>query len=105
MQIIMKLQMHSIHFDADQKLIDFIQKKADKLETYFDRIQDGEVYLRLDKNEKNANKIVEIKLNVPGKQFFAKHQTDSFEAAADEAIEGLRRQLKKHKEKAVLIKQ
>lgn len=101
----MKLQMHSIHFDADQKLIDFIQKKADKLETYFDRIQDGEVYLRLDKNEKNANKIVEIKLNVPGKQFFAKHQTDSFEAAADEAIEGLRRQLKKHKEKAVLIKQ
>lgn len=101
----MKLQMHSIHFDADQKLIDFIQKKADKLETYFDRIQDGEVYMRLDKNEKNANKIVEIKLNVPGKQFFAKHQTDSFEAAADEAIEGLRRQLKKHKEKAVLIKQ
>lgn len=101
----MKLQMHSIHFDADQKLIDFIQKKADKLETYFDRIQDGEVYMRLDKNEKNANKIVEIKLNVPGKQFFAKHQTDSFEAAADEAIEGLRRQLKKHKEKAMLIKQ
>lgn len=101
----MKLQMHSIHFDADQKLIDFIQKKADKLETYFDRIQDGEVFMRLDKNEKNANKIVEIKLNVPGKQFFAKHQTDSFEAAADESIEGLRRQLKKHKEKVVLIKQ
>ncbi len=101
----MKLQMHSIHFDADYKLIDFIQKKADKLETYFDRIQDGEVFMRLDKNENNANKIVEIKLNVPGKQFFAKHQTDSFEAAADEAIEGLRRQLKKHKEKVVLIKQ
>jgi putative sigma-54 modulation protein len=101
----MKLQMHSIHFDADQKLIDFIQKKADKLETYFDRIQDGEVFMRLDKNEKNANKIVEIKLNVPGKQFFAKHQTDSFEAAADESIEGLRRQLKKHKEKVVLVKQ
>lgn len=101
----MKLQMHSIHFDADHKLIDFIQKKADKLETYFDRIQDGEVFMRLDKHEKNANKIVEIKINVPGKQFFAKHQTDSFEAAADEAIEGLRRQLKKHKEKVVLIKQ
>lgn len=101
----MKLQMHSIHFDADQKLIDFIQKKADKLETYFDRIQDGEVFMRLDKHEKNANKIVEIKLNVPGKQFFAKHQTDSFEAAADESIEGLRRQLKKHKEKVVLVKQ
>ena len=95
----MKLQMHSIHFDADQKLIDFIKKKADKLDTFFDSIMDGEVFLRLDKNEKNQNKLVEIKLNVPGKQFFAKNQDDSFEAAADEAVEGLRRQLEKHKEK------
>jgi putative sigma-54 modulation protein len=47
---------------------------------------------------------VEIKLNVPGKQFFAKHQDDSFEAAADEAIEGLRTQLHKYKEKIVLSK-
>ncbi|SFA92617.1 ribosome hibernation-promoting factor, HPF/YfiA family [Algoriphagus aquimarinus] len=101
----MKLQMHSIHFDADQKLIDFIQKKADKLDTYFDQIIDGEVFLRLDKNDNNANKIVEIKLNVPGKQFFAKNQADSFEAASDDAIEGLRRQIKKYKEKVVLAKQ
>lgn len=100
----MKLQMHSIHFDADQKLIDFIQKKADKLDTFFDSILDGEVFLRLDKNKKNQNKLVEIKLNAPGKQFFAKNQDDSFEAAADEAIEGLRTQLQKHKEKIVLSK-
>ncbi|PZX46375.1 ribosome hibernation-promoting factor, HPF/YfiA family [Algoriphagus chordae] len=101
----MKLQMHSIHFDADQKLIDFIQRKADKLDTYYDQIIDGEVFLRLDKNDNNANKIVEIKLNVPGKQFFAKNQADSFEAASDDAIEGLRRQIKKYKEKVVLAKQ
>ncbi len=101
----MKLQMHSIHFDADQKLIDFIQKKADKLDTYFDRIIDGEVFLRLDNHEKKENKIVEIKMNVPGKTLFSKHQSDSFEAATDEAIEGLRRQLKKFKEKAVLVNQ
>ncbi|GGF31954.1 MULTISPECIES: ribosome hibernation-promoting factor, HPF/YfiA family [Echinicola] len=101
----MKLQMHSIHFDADQKLIDFIQKKADKLDTFYDHIIDGEVFMRLDKNENNKNKIVEIKLNVPGKQLFAKHQTDSFEGAADEAIEGLRRQIKKFKEKMVLARQ
>ncbi len=101
----MKLQMHSIHFDADQKLIDFIQRKSDKLDTYYDRIIDGEVFMRLDKNDKSENKIVEIKLNVPGKQLFAKNQSDSFEAAADEAIEGLRRQIKKFKEKMVLAKQ
>lgn len=101
----MKLQMHSIHFDADQKLIDFIQKRADKLDTFFDRIVDGEVFLRLDNNEKNENKIVEIKMNVPGKTLFAKHQSDSFEAATDEAVEALRRQIKKFKEKVVLTKQ
>mgnify|MGYP006177737889 CR=1 FL=1 len=98
----MKLQMHSIHFDADRKLTDFIQRKADKLDTFYDRIIDGEVFMRLDKNEKNANKIIEIKLNVPGKQLFAKNQSDSFEGAADEAVEGLRRQIKKFKEKVVL---
>ncbi len=101
----MKLQMHSIHFDADRKLIDFIQKKADKLDTFYDQIIDGEVFMRIDKNENNANKIVEIKMNVPGKQFFAKNQSDSFEAAADEAVEGLRRQIKKYKEKLVLARQ
>jgi putative sigma-54 modulation protein len=101
----MKLQMHSIHFDADQKLINFIQKKADKLDTYYDQIIDGEVFMRLDKNDKSENKIVELKINVPGKQLFAKNQSDSFEAAADEAVEGLRRQIKKHKEKVVLAKQ
>ena len=101
----MKLQMHSIHFVADQKLTNFIQKKADKLDTYYDQIIDGEVFMRLDKNDKSENKIVEIKLNVPGKQFFAKNQNDSFEAAADDSIEALRRQNKKHKEKLVLSKQ
>jgi putative sigma-54 modulation protein len=105
MQINMKLQMHSIHFDADRKLIDFIQRKADKLDTFYDQIIDGEVFMRLDNNERNENKIVEIKMNVPGKQFFAKNQADSFEAATDEAVEGLRRQIKKYKEKVVLAKQ
>ncbi|MDN3688271.1 ribosome hibernation-promoting factor, HPF/YfiA family [Cyclobacterium jeungdonense] len=101
----MKLQMHSIHFDADQKLINFIQKKADKLDTYYDQIIDGEVFMRLDKNDRSENKIVEIKLNVPGKQLFSKSQNDSFEAAADDSVEALRRQIKKFKEKVVIAKQ
>jgi len=95
----MKLQMHSIHFDADQKLLDFIQKKTDKLETFYDRVIDGEVFLKLDNNDVNQNKIVEIKLNAPGSQLFAKGQNSSFEAAADLAVEALRRQIKKLKEK------
>lgn len=95
----MKLQVHSIHFDADRKLIEFLQKKVDKLETFYDRIIDGEVYLRLEKNGVKENKITEIKINIPGHRLFAREQANSFEAAADQAVEGIRRQLKRLKEK------
>lgn len=92
----MKLQVHSIHFNADVKLIDFIRKKVDKLETFYDRMVDGEVFLRLN-NEGVENKTVEIKLKVPGNQLFAKEQAKSFEEATDMATEALRSQLKKFK--------
>ncbi len=98
----MKLQMHSIHFDADVKLLSFIQKKLDKLETYYDRIIDGEVFLRVENDDSRENKVVEIKLNGPKNQFFSKERARSFEAGTDAAVEALRRQLKKHKEKALL---
>ena len=93
--------MHSIHFDADQKLIDFVQKKTEKLETFFDRIIDGEVIMKVENDDSRENKHLEIKLNIPGTQLFAKQKASSFEAAADEAVEALRRQLKKHKEKVI----
>ena len=92
----MKLQVHSIHFNADRKLIDFIQRKIDKLETFYDRLVDGEVFLRLN-NEGIENKTVEIKLKVPGSQLFAREQARSFEAATDLATEALTAQLKKFK--------
>jgi putative sigma-54 modulation protein len=95
---IMKLEFQSIHFDADTKLINFIQKKVDKLETYYDRLVDGEVFLRIN-NEGIDNKTVEIKLNVPGTQLFAIEKARSFEAATDQATEALKRQLKKFKMK------
>jgi putative sigma-54 modulation protein len=94
----MKLQVHSVHFSADQKLIDFVQKKVDKLETFYGRLVGGEVFLRLN-NEGIENKTVEIKLNVPGDQLFAKEQASSFEEAAGLATEALRNQLKKFKAK------
>jgi putative sigma-54 modulation protein len=95
----MKLQIHSIHFDADVKLTEFIQKKTDKLETFFDKIIDGEVFLKVENDDSRENKIVEIKLNLPGAQLFASEKAKSFEVAVDEAVEALRRQVKKHKEK------
>ncbi len=95
----MKLHIQSIHFDADQKLIDYIQKKIDKLETFYDRIIDGEVFLRIDKDSHQENKVLEVKLNIPGHNLFVKERSRTFEAGADEAVEALKAQLKKHKEK------
>lgn len=94
----MKLQVHSIHFDADQKLVVYIQKKLNKLDTFYDRLVDGAVYLRLN-NEGIDNKTVEIKLNVPGARLFAAEKARSFEAATDLATDALRMQLKKFKAK------
>ena len=95
----MKLQMHSIRFVADQSLISFIQKKANKLDRFFDRIIDGEVFMRLDKDNNMENKIIEIKLNIPKNQLFAKERAKSFEEASDLAVEALKKQIIKHKDK------
>lgn len=94
----MKIKVQSIHFDADQKLVNYVQKKMDKLETFYDRTVDGEVFLRLN-NEGADNKTVEIKLNVPGSQLFAKEQARTFEAATEQATEALKNQLSKFKTK------
>ncbi|WP_199120048.1 ribosome hibernation-promoting factor, HPF/YfiA family [Pedobacter sp. ASV28] len=95
----MKIRVQSIHFNADKKLLEFIQKKVDKLDQFFDQIIGGEVYLRLENVESEENKISEIKLMVPGGTMFAKEQCKSFEEATDLAIESLRRQISKHKTK------
>uniref|UniRef100_UPI0040477D36 ribosome hibernation-promoting factor, HPF/YfiA family n=1 Tax=Roseivirga sp. TaxID=1964215 RepID=UPI0040477D36 len=98
----MKVQIQSVHFDADSKLIDFIQKKLDKLDTFYDRTINAEVILRVN-NEGIENKTVEIKLNVPGDQLFAEKTNGSFEAATDHCTEALRRQINKHKEKSLAV--
>jgi len=95
----MDLNIHAVHFNADSKLVDFVNTKVTKLELFFDNIIAGEVYLRVDKSAQHNNKVAEIKLSIPGKELFAKKQCDSFEEAADLACEALRRQVKKHKAK------
>ncbi|RCH56673.1 ribosome-associated translation inhibitor RaiA [Mucilaginibacter hurinus] len=95
----MKITVQSIHFTADKKLLDFIQKKADKLETFYDHIINGQVYLKLENVEDEANKIAEIKIQLPGNQLFAKEQCKTFEEATDLAVESLRKQIEKHKTK------
>lgn len=95
----MKVKIQSIHFDADQKLLRFVEEKVEKLNQLYDAIVESEVFLRLDKDNEKGNKIAEIKISTPGKTLFASEQCKSFEEATDNAVEALRKQITKHKEK------
>jgi len=93
----MQVQINSIHFDADKPLLAFIEAKIQKLTTFNDSIISGEVFLRIEKSSDRENKLVEIKLHLPGKELFAKRNATTFEGATDEVTEALRRQiLKQH---------
>ena len=93
----MQVQIHSVHFDADQHLLDFIQEKLEKLNTFHDQIMTCEVFLRIEKNDQRENKLCDVKLHAPGVDFFAKRRATSFEASLDEVVEALRRQIRKHR--------
>lgn len=95
----MDLIISSLHFKADAKLEDFIREKTQKLTPLFDNVLGCEVVLRLDAASDNSNKIAEIKLIIPGNDLFSKRQAKSFEEAVDNAVDALRKQLKKRKEK------
>lgn len=95
----MNTKIQSVHFDADKKLLEFIQGRVDKLTQFYDGIITSEVILRIDKSSEAENKIAEIKLHLPGNDLFAKKRCKSFEEAVDNSLDALRVQVKKHKEK------
>ncbi len=95
----MDIKIHSIRFDADPKLLDFVNMKVHKLIHYFDDIIGAEIFLRLDKSQDLENKVVEVRLTLPGSELFAKKQSKTFEESTDLSCEALRRQIMKHKTK------
>lgn len=93
----MQINVQSIHFDADKKLLDFIRHKIGKLQTFNQELQTAEVFLRIGASSDSANKLVELKLHLPGHTLFASAQSKSFEEATDHSAESMRRQLEKLK--------
>lgn len=96
----MKVKINSVHFKADRKLLTFIEQKVDKLSLLYEGIIGTDVSLKLNNQADRENKITEIRLNVKGYDLFAKKQSNSFEEATDQAIDALKKQLTKHKEKS-----
>ncbi len=95
----MNVVIHPVHFDASAQLMDFINRKLAKLETFFDRIVEAEVFLKLGTKQNIKDKTVEIKLHVPGKTLFVAKTAKTFEESADLAVHTISAQLKKNKEK------
>lgn len=95
----MNIQIHSLKFDADKKLLDFVHQKVEKLAQFGEDIVHVEVCLRIDKDQAKGNKVCEIKLDISGKPLFARRQCKTFEEATDSAIDALKRQITKHKQK------
>jgi putative sigma-54 modulation protein len=91
--------MQSIHFTAADHLKEYTEEKVSKLDHYFDRITGAEIFFKLQDEVKGANKLVEIKLNVPGETLVASEQGQSFEEAVDLATDKVKTQLLKYKGK------
>ena len=100
----MQVDIQAVRFTADQKLKDFIQEKLEKLSKFHHKIISTVVYLKLENSGQVRDKIVEIKVSIPGSTLVAHAIDKTFEAATDDALETLKRQLKKESEKTQAAK-
>jgi len=95
----MKVIIQSVNFNADIKLINFIEKRLNKLTQYYDKLIAADVFLKVENTSDKENKIFEAKVHVPGDSLVVKKQCRSFEQGADLAASSLERQLVKRKQK------
>ena len=95
----MKVLTQSVNFKADQKLLNYIDKKVNGLERFYDKIVDVEVFLKVQKTSEKENKVSEVKINIPHGELIVKKMAKSFEEGVSLSVESLKRQLEKSKEK------
>lgn len=95
----MNVQIQSVKFDADSKLLEFVETKMAKLDRFAERSTGAEVILKLDKDHDKGNKVATITLHMPGEDLVAEHRSKVFEESVDQAIDAIRRQVDKFKNK------
>ena len=96
----MNVNIQTVHFDADSKLVEHINQKMGKLNTFHDRIIKVDVFLKLDNIvHKIKDKIAEIRIQIPRHQLFVKSTSKSFEQSFDDAFESIVNQIKRKKQK------
>jgi putative sigma-54 modulation protein len=96
----MNVNIQTVHFNADKKLLDYVKSKLERLANFSDRIIRVNVFLKLDNVVHNIkDKIAEIRVHIPGQDFFVKSTSKSFEGSFDSALDSMVTQIKRRKEK------
>src|SRR5689334_20178053 len=96
----MNVKIQTVHFNADEKLVDYVNRKIVKLNTFHERITKVDVFLKLDNVVHTIkDKVVEIRVYVPRHDFFVKASSKSFEESFESALESMVNQMKRNKER------
>ena len=100
----MQININAVHFKTDRELEKFITAKLQKVGKFHENVLGGNVILKLENTDKAENKIAEIRLKLKGNELISIKQCKTFEEATDMAIDALRKQLQKIKDKKKVIK-
>lgn len=95
----MEIRIKSIHFDATEKLQEFINKKVEKLQKSYEDIQKVEVQLKVEKPAAALNKTTSLTVTAPGNTLFVEKTCDTFEEGVDLCLDAMKVQLTKFKVK------
>ncbi|MDG1028274.1 MAG: HPF/RaiA family ribosome-associated protein [Flavobacteriaceae bacterium] len=99
----MNVNFQSVNYTADIKLVEFTQKRMEKITQFYNQIVDVFVYTKVENSSDKINKFVELKIGIPGDDVIVKKTAKSFEEAINQAADSAERILKRRKEKQRLF--
>ena len=88
----MNINIQTVKFDADKRLVEFVEHKLAKMDRFAERSTGADVVLKLDKDFDKGNKVATITLHMPGSDLISEQRAKTFEEAIDLAIDALKRQ-------------
>ena len=91
------INVKSLKFDADEKLLAFVEKKVGKVEKFFDNLGDIDVTLSL--SPEPENKVVRLQTRVPGEDLVIERNAKTFEEAVTEAADAMKEKIVRAKER------
>ena len=96
-EVNMEIRVQSIKFNADQKLLDFVEKKFSRLEKFYEAVTSVDVALSLLPEHENKN--VKVQVSIPGSTIVVEKNAKTFEDAVVDCADILKEKLVKVKEK------